>query len=383
MTKSKTAAINYMTYLAVVGVVVSSAAMFIVLSGFSGLKNYSLEFISTVSPDLKISPINAKYFDFSDEMESFLEKKNLAYSLSFQDKALLSVNNNSQIVTFTGVSKSFPKRNIDSIMLQGRWFEKAQNEVVVGLGTAYDLGIRTMDAINPIVMYVPKAGKGQVFSEKDILRSSRVLASGVFSINEELNNSFVFGDLELARSMFGLGNRSVGSIDVYGDEGLVNELSSLFGAGFNIENRIQQNKTIYKMLNSEQIAVYLVFALIIIVALFNVFGALIMMVIEKRENLQTLIVLGGTKKQVGSIFFYQGGLISFFGCVVGLAVGILLVFFQQKFSLFMITSTLAYPVVFEIKNLLIVFLTVIFLGGLASSMVSFYAKKSILQTFQK
>lgn len=383
MTKSKTAAINYMTYLAVVGVVVSSAAMFIVLSGFSGLKNYSLEFISTVSPDLKISPINAKYFDFSDEMESFLEKKNLAYSLSFQDKALLSVNNNSQIVTFTGVSKSFPKRNIDSIMLQGRWFEKAQNEVVVGLGTAYDLGIRTMDAINPIVMYVPKAGKGQVFSEKDILRSSRVLASGVFSINEELNNSFVFGDLELARSMFGLGNRSVGSIDVYGDEGLVNELSSLFGAGFNIENRIQQNKTIYKMLNSEQIAVYLVFALIIIVALFNVFGALIMMVIEKRKNLQTLIVLGGTKKQVGSIFFYQGGLISFFGCVVGLAVGILLVFFQQKFSLFMITSTLAYPVVFEIKNLLIVFLTVIFLGGLASSMVSFYAKKSILQTFQK
>jgi len=372
-----------MTYLAVVGVVVSSAAMFIVLSGFSGLKNYSLEFISTVSPDLKISPINAKYFDFSDEMESFLEKKNLAYSLSFQDKALLSVNNNSQIVTFTGVSKSFPKRNIDSIMLQGRWFEKAQNEVVVGLGTAYDLGIRTMDAINPIVMYVPKAGKGQVFSEKDILRSSRVLASGVFSINEELNNSFVFGDLELARSMFGLGNRSVGSIDVYGDEGLVNELSSLFGAGFNIENRIQQNKTIYKMLNSEQIAVYLVFALIIIVALFNVFGALIMMVIEKRKNLQTLIVLGGTKKQVGSIFFYQGGLISFFGCVVGLAVGILLVFFQQKFSLFMITSTLAYPVVFEIKNLLIVFLTVIFLGGLASSMVSFYAKKSILQTFQK
>jgi len=383
LTKSKTAAINYMTYLAVVGVVVSSAAMFIVLSGFSGLKNYSLEFISTVSPDLKISPINAKYFDFSDEMESFLEKKNLAYSLSFQDKALLSVNNNSQIVTFTGVSKSFPKRNIDSIMLQGRWFEKAQNEVVVGLGTAYDLGIRTMDAINPIVMYVPKAGKGQVFSEKDILRSSRVLASGVFSINEELNNSFVFGDLELARSMFGLGNRSVGSIDVYGDEGLVNELSSLFGAGFNIENRIQQNKTIYKMLNSEQIAVYLVFALIIIVALFNVFGALIMMVIEKRKNLQTLIVLGGTKKQVGSIFFYQGGLISFFGCVVGLVAGILLVFFQQKFSLFMITSTLAYPVVFEIKNLLIVFLTVIFLGGLASSMVSFYAKKSILQTFQK
>ena len=332
MSKSKTAAINYMTYLAVVGVIVSSAAMFIVLSGFSGLKNYSLEFISTVSPDLKISPINAKYFDFSDEMESFLEKKNLVYSLSFQDKALLSVNNNSQIVTFTGVSKSFPKRNIDSIMLQGRWFEKAQNEVVVGLGTAYDLGIRTMDAINPIVMYVPKAGKGQVFSEKDILRSSRVLASGVFSINEELNNSFVFGDLELARSMFGLGNRSVGSIDVYGDEGLVNELSSLFGAGFNIENRIQQNKTIYKMLNSEQIAVYLVFALIIIVALFNVFGALIMMIIEKRKNLQTLIVLGGTKKQVGSIFFYQGGLISFFGCVVGLAAGILLVFFQQKFK---------------------------------------------------
>ena len=127
----------------------------------------------------------------------------------------------------------------------------------------------------------------------------------------------------------------------------------------------------------------MIFSLIVVVALFNVFGALMMMVIEKKGNLQTLLVLGLTKNQVGKIFFYQGGLISIFGCIFGIAIGVLLVFLQQTFSLFMITPYLAYPVVFEFKNFLIVFFTVCVLGGVASMVVSFYVKKNIEQISQK
>ena len=142
-------------------------------------------------------------------------------------------------------------------------------------------------------------------------------------------------------------------------------------------------RSLYKMLNTEQVAIYLIFSLIVIVALFNMFGALMMMVIEKRKNLQALMVMGLAKKSVGKIFFYQGLLISFVGCIIGLVVGSVLIFLQQKLSLFMITSSLAYPVVFELMNFLFVFFVVVVLGCIASAFVSYYVKKSIPQISQQ
>ena len=372
-----------MSILAVVGVIISSASMLIVLSGFSGLKSYSLEFISSISPELKISAAKGKTFEFTPETKSFLEKENMKYGLSYEDKALISINGNNRIVRVMGLDDGFPNKNIDSIMYQGRWFNIGENEIVVGWGAAYDLGISTEDAINPVVIYVPKAGKGQVLSEKDVINSRRVLTSGIFSLNEELNNSLIFSSLELVKDLFGLQEKTVGSIDVYSKVESTEKIESFFGSDFDIENRIQQNATIYKMLNTEQFAIYLIFSLIIIVALFNVFGALMMMGVEKRKNLQTLLVLGGSKNQVGKIFFYQGLMISVSGCLIGLLIGCGLLILQQKLSLFIITPTLAYPVVFELNNFLFVIFVVFVLGCISSALVSHYVKRSIPQISQK
>ena len=375
-----------MSILAITGVIVSAAAMIIVLSGFSGLKNYSLEFISSVSPELKITPDKGKSFEFTNEMKSFLEDRKIKYYNSFDDKALISINDNNRIMIIRGLDGRFPKSNIDSIIYQGAWFESNSNEIVLGWSSAYDLGISIQDALNPINLYVPKPGKGQVFSEKDILKSEKVLASGVFSINEELNNSVVFTNMIVARELFGLNKKEVGAINIVNTEtskGFEKIVSAFFGSNFSVANRVQQNSTLYKMLNTEQIAIYLIFSLIVIVALFNMFGALMMMVIEKRKNLQTLMVMGLTKKEVGKIFFYQGLLISFVGCVIGLLAGSILIFAQQKLSLFMITESLAYPVVFETTNFLMVFLTVILLGLVVSAIISFYVKKSVPQISQQ
>ncbi len=375
-----------MSILAITGVIVSAAAMIIVLSGFSGLKNYSLEFISSVSPELKITPDKGKSFEFTNEMKSFLEDRKIKYYNSFDDKALISINDNNRIMIIRGLDGRFPKSNIDSIIYQGAWFESNSNEIVLGWSSAYDLGISIQDALNPINLYVPKPGKGQVFSEKDILKSEKVLASGVFSINEELNNSVVFTNMIVARELFGLNKKEVGAINIVNTEtskGFEKIVSAFFGSNFSVANRVQQNSTLYKMLNTEQIAIYLIFSLIVIVALFNMFGALMMMVIEKRKNLQTLMVMGLTKKEVGKIFFYQGLLISFVGCVIGLLAGSILIFAQQKLSLFMITESLAYPIVFETTNFLMVFLTVILLGLVVSAIISFYVKKSIPQISQQ
>ena len=209
------------------------------------------------------------------------------------------------------------------------------------------------------------------------------MASGIFTLNEELNNSLVFADIDLVKNLFDVDPKNVGSIDIYQDTISAEKVASFFGSQFLTENRVQQNGTIYKMLNTEQLAIYLIFSLIVVVALFNMFGALMMMVIEKKGNLHTLLVLGLTKSQVSKIFFYQGGLISVVGCIIGLVIGVLLIFLQQTYSLFMITPSLAYPVVFEFENFLTVLFTVCVLGGVASTVVSFYVKKNIEQISQK
>ncbi len=372
-----------MSILAIVGVIISTAAMFVVLSGFSGLKNYSLEFISSISPELKISSVKGKTFEFSDEMKSFFEKENIDYGLSVEDKALLSINQNNRIIKIRGVDQGFPKTSIDSMIYEGRWFRVGENEIVVGWGTAYDLGISTMDVVNPAIMYAPRPGRGQVLSEEDIMSSKRVLSSGIFSLNEELNNNLIFCDLNLARNLFSLSDQEVSSIDIYSSGVSAKKVALFFGINFTVEDQIQQNETIYKMLNTEQFAIYLIFSLIVIVALFNLFGCLIMMGLEKKENLHTLLVLGATKSQVGKIFFFNGLLVTITGCFTGILFGGVLIFLQQYLSLFMITPTLAYPVIFELSNLLFVFAVVVVFGATSSALISYYVKKSIPQISQK
>ena len=141
-----------------------------------------------------------------------MEKK-ISAAKSIEDKTLISINDNSQVVLLKGIDDGFPKKNIDSLLYEGSWV--GDSEVVIGWGLAYDLGISLMDGLNPITFYSPKPGRGQVFSEKDILRSRKALASGIFSLNEDLNSSLIFSDFSFAKSLFGIGENMVSSIEIY------------------------------------------------------------------------------------------------------------------------------------------------------------------------
>ncbi len=196
----------------------------------------------------------------------------------------------------------------------------------------------------------------------------------------------IFSDFNFGKELFGLKDGVVGSLDVY-DQFVSKKtlalLSKGFGDGFVFENKIEQNRSLYKMLNTERAVIYLIFALIVTIALFNMFGALIMMILEKKNNLKTLIILGLTEKKMSRIFLYQGLLISVVGCLIGLLIGVVLLFLQQKFSLLMITSSLAYPVSYEVINFFIVFGTILSLGAMASFATSYYAKRHVMKTFEQ
>ena len=142
-----------------------------------------------------------------------------------------------------------------------------------------------------------------------------------------------------------------------------------------IKDRTQLNGALYKMLNTEQLVVYLIFTLILIIALFNIVGSIVMMILEKKENLKTLFNIGATKRMIQKVFFLHGLLITFFGGLAGLSLGIIVIFVQQYFELVLITPTLPYPVILSWINILISFATIFILGSIASLLASFSIKK--------
>ena len=381
-TKSKSKAINYITLIASIGIIVGTAALFIVLSGFAGLKAFSLEFTNLTDPDLKIFPTQSKTFVFSQGQRQKMSAINgiATFSEIVEDKVLMRCDNRFLAVNLKGVDVYYPEETIDSILSYGDWMQPDLPQVVSGWDVSNTLGFNTYDITRTIRLYAPKPGSGQLLSVKDAFKSIKVVNVGLFQINDALNNSTVFTGIENAKYLFGTPENAVSAIEIITEDGdnlsqIIAELELLFGNEVLIKNRIQLNAALYKMLNTEQLAVYLIFTLILIIALFNILGSIVMMILDKQKDLETLFSIGASRKTIQNIFFFQGALMTVFGGVFGLLLGIVTIVLQQQFALVLITPTLAYPVVLSWANVGIAFLTILVLGVIASRMASWQIKK--------
>ena len=156
------------------------------------------------------------------------------------------------------------------------------------------------------------------------------------------------------------------------------EIKSIFNNSVTVKNRIQQNDGLYKMLNIENLFVYIFVSLIAAIAIFNITGTIIMIIIDKRNNIKTLVSLGLTLKEVRRIFFYNGLLMTSTGLLVGLFFGIAVIFFQQKFGFVSIAPNMPYPVKLEFINVVIVLVTILFLGGMASKIAATRVTKKLI-----
>lgn len=375
--KSTNNAINIITLVAGFGIIIGTAALFIVLSGFSGLKNFSLEFTSFSDPDLKIVPNTTKTIQFTAAQKQALTALSSVafYSEVVEERMLMSCENKHLAITLKGVDTNYPNATIDSILVYGQWFESNSAQIVAGWGVTSELGFGIFDVSKVIKLYAPKPGTGQISSVKGAFTGMKVANAGIFRINETLDNSQVFTSIENAKYLLNYPPETLSAIEVYltpsVDEKTARaQIQSVFNNQVTIKNRIQLNDALYKMLNTEHVAVYLIFTLILIIALFNIIGSIIMMILDKKKNLQTLHNLGATVKELRSIFFYQGVLMTLIGGGLGLVIGVVVIWLQQQFSLLMITPSLVYPVDLQLVNVGIVLATILVLGALASRIAS-------------
>lgn len=384
--KSKNNAINIITGIAAVGIVVGAMALFVVLSVFSGLREFSLSFSNDFDPDLKGTAVTGKFFTLTSQQEQKLTQIPgiASYSKVLEERVLFFFDGKEQVTYLKGVDKKFTQTNVVAQnLVNGKWLKPNTIEVVIGYGISEKLSLGLYDFNNPFEVYVPRKGKGVIESEAEAFNKTRLIPVGIYAISEDLDQKYVFCDLTLAQELLELQSNQLSGIEIKlkpdADEAAVMKaVADLTQNKLQIRNRAQQNATLYKMLNTENIAVYLIFTLVIIIALFNLIGALIMMILDKKSNLKTLHSLGSDIKDLKKIFLLQGSLLSVFGGLLGLVLGIVIVVIQQQFKLVMITESLAYPVVFSIQNVAIVFATIVSLGVVSSWIASSRVSQKLL-----
>ena len=387
LTKSSNNAINFISIIAAVGVIIGSASLFIVLSGFAGLKDFSLQFTTMVDPDLKAIPTTGKSFFISDEELIKLKESKLISNFSkvVEERVFLSFDDKKRTATIKGVDENYQKVNaIDSILYQGSWLTKGVNHIVVGWIISNDLSFGVLDYAKSVKIFVPKPGKGQITSIKNAFNSVNVVNVGIFQINEDLDSKYVFANLETAQNLLNYQNNQLSAIEFKLNEGVEIEVArqdiqNILGDKIMLKNRAQLNDALYKMLNTENLAVYLIFTLVLIIALFNVIGSIVMMILDKKKSITTLYNLGVPIKNIRKIFFFQGSLMSIVGGILGLALGFIVVLLQRLFSLIMITPSLPYPVSIKSINFIVVFVTIFVLGIVASNIASRRITKSLIE----
>lgn len=372
--KSKNNAINIITLIAGIGVFAGALALFIVLSGFSGLKEFSVQFTNEIDPDLKILPEKGKTIVIdSVQAKKLRELESVAgYSKVIEERVLLNYNNRNTPAFVKGVDFNFNQVTAtEESLVAGKWFQQGEERVVIGSDIARKLSMGISGFGDVLQLLAPKPGKGVISDPRKAFKSVNTIVIGIYAINEELDDKYVFAPFTIAQRLLSLQDNEVSAIEIklapkVKEKEAKAQLQEIFGEGVVIKNRIQLNDELYKMLNTENLAVYLIFTLVLIIALFNVGGAIVMAILDKRENIKTLFNLGAETRDIRRIFFLQGALLTFVGGVIGLSIGVLIILLQLKYNLVMITQSLAYPVMLKGENVALVFATIMVLGFTAS-----------------
>jgi len=373
--KSKTKAINIIARISTIGIVVSSMALFVVLSVFSGLEHHTLSFSNAIDPDLVLLPKSGKKIAINASQQKDLQELSgiVAFSKIIEDRVVFTYGDKQIVANIKAVDSNYVKTiPILDHIVYGAWLREHSNDAVLGNGLVMELssGMYSNDKILEVLAMKP--GTGVITMPENAYIKLPLFQTGTYSLyNNDTDFKYVYTDFNVGKELLGFENDQISKIEFKlnnsRDETAVNaSLKTIFGDHIIIKNRAQLNEGLYKMLKTESLAVYLIFTLIIIVTLFSLTGSLIMTILEKKDHIKTLSDLGFTSANLKQIFLYQGLILSVGGAVLGLFLGIVITLLQQHYEWVMVLEDLPYPVIFKWENGLLVFITLIVLGIIAS-----------------
>lgn len=362
LSKKGSTAVTFITWLAVGAMTVAVAAMFVIISVFSGLEVFNQNLISNLHADLTIKSTSGKTLNDFNKIKNILKKNTEIQNFSrlIEEKVYLNYNGKGDIGYLRGVDSSYIKVNpIDTTVFFGKYPSfQYSNEVIMEHGLEMRLSIPVDTLNNFATVFMPKSGTGIINKEEDIYNKKNILVTGIFPGNDQLNN-YIIAPIELSEELLDLPKNSAYQIVIKLKnpdkiDKVKQDLLTSLGKGIEIKTKQEENAAFWKMINTEKLFIYLIFALVIFITTFNLAGAIIILQLDKKEQAKSLISLGFPLSHLRKTYFYTGILIVVLGVLSGLLLGTALCFFQLKTELFKAVGTLAFPVKIVAENYLIV-----------------------------
>lgn len=330
------------SWISIIAIAITTAALVIILSAMNGLTSVVADLYHAIEPDLKVTAVHAKYMGHTNELEQKIRSVKGIHGISWcvEENALVKLDDKQAVVTVKGVDSEFKNlTHFDTVVVDGvyRFEFKGQYYGVFGKGVAHKLGVNVSDFLSPITIYAPKRGKVESIDPEAAFNKLSISPAGIFSLNDDFDFKYLLIDLKAAQELFDCpGN--VSSIELgidhdYDLETVQEALQEELGSEYLIRNRFQLNDVLFKTLETEKLWVFLILAFILVIATFNIIGALTMLIIEKKKDIKTLYNIGADRSFIRSIFMQEGFLITGVGAVSGLIIGIGVCLLQQHFHL--------------------------------------------------
>lgn len=373
-------AINIISLVSVCGVTLVTAALVVILSVFNGLEEVVVSLYNAFEPDIRIMPAEGKTIDTNLFPKEAVKKIPgvVNYCEVIEENALLKYKDKQYIARIKGVDSSFIKMTgVDTMMRRGELLlEQGENNfAVLGLGVEYYLSASLKDYINPIEIFVPKRGKKGSLNPAEAFNIKSIFPSGTFSIQMEYDQKYVLVPKRFAANLLDYENK-VSNIELglkpsTDLEDTKDELKKVLGDSYTVKDRFEQHELFYKILKSEKWAVYLILTFILMIAIFNITGSLMMLILDKKKDIGILRNMGAETSLLRRIFINEGMMISMSGALIGLLLGFIICAAQQYFGLIKLEGSgsfvvEAYPVKMQATDFIYIFLTVLVIGLLAS-----------------
>lgn len=372
-------AINVISAISVCGVALATLAMVCTLSVFNGFQDMVATFFTAFDPQIKITSVKGKVFDGSTPVFSEIRTmpEIAVYSESVEDNAMVQYKGRQVMAVIKGVEDNFDKLTpIDSILF-GRGELILHDEVVdyaipgLQLLSTLGTGIRFLD---PLEIYAPKRGSRiNMSNPMSSFVSDQLFSSGLtFTVNQEkYDASYIITSIGFARRLFQYTDE-VSAVNLRltpeADEAaVIRKLQEKLGDEFRIQNRYEQQADTFRIMEIEKLISYIFLVFILTIACFNVIGSLSMLIIDKKNDVQTLRNLGASDNQIVRIFLFEGRMISFIGAVSGVIIGLILCLIQQEYGIISLGNAGsfivdAYPVSVHTWDVVLVFVTVLIVG---------------------
>jgi lipoprotein-releasing system permease protein len=386
--KKSTHAINIIAWVAVTAIAVGTASLIIILSVFNGFESLVKSLYGDFYPSLKIVPKEAKFNGISSQQLQALKaiKGVAAYSTVVEEKALLT-GNAQTIVTIKGVDENYLRTTaIDRYVMRGK-FETGSAEapqLIMGAGVENAAAIDFLTGSNNTVVYFPNKNSNSLLQE-DGLNAFNVIPAGSFVIQQDFDNKYAFTNIGFMRYMLDLKPNEVTAIEVkttVQEESIKKEIEQIVGERWIVQTRYEQNQALYAVMQMEKWVIYGILSLILVVAAFNMIGAITMLVLEKQRDIAVLKALGATDQKVRSIFLFTGMLLASIGSAAGLLLGGIICWLQYKFHLIKLGGSTFiidyYPVSLSLFYFILVAITVITISYAAAW---FSARKAALTLY--